>query len=551
MDIRFSGSRSEIAPLTWGQWAIWDAIQKTAPDDRYFNFGRVLAVPERARPLTVERAVELLGALVERHESLRTRLRTGPYRGAGPYQALEATGAIPVTVSDGDPEKLLDALAETAFDYEGEWPLRVGLVLAGGEVTHIVLVFCHVAADGLGAAIAITDLRLLLLRGALPGPPPPSPLDLARRQESDRGLKVAGAAAAYWESEYRRIPPTMFDQPADAPETPPVWRAQLVSRALESALQKVAAANTMSTSTVLLAATSALAGRAGGHDCARCCRSWETASAATPRTWSPRSPRRASSCWTCGSADFRDLLSGQTRLAARLPLRLPRPARPRPAGRAGQPGAGHADPPLLLLQRRAPRRRVDPSHDERTVRRAMDATDPDLAAQPGRNNCRFRLHVSGEPGGLGSRLPPTPVLPAGDGALPVRPGVAMVEAAFHEGWSPSDDGPRLRRGHLLRPGRRAPLPSRPRVPGAPPRLGAVEDVAVGPGRARRGGRVAPWTLERARGLAELALPRGSSPPTRTSARSTSSYGPPGRARRSWCRSRSRPGRPTTGRACPR
>ena len=56
MDIRFSGSRSGMAPLSWGQWAIWDAIQKMAPDDHYFNFGRVLAVPKRARPLTVERA---------------------------------------------------------------------------------------------------------------------------------------------------------------------------------------------------------------------------------------------------------------------------------------------------------------------------------------------------------------------------------------------------------------------------------------------------------------------------------------------------------------
>ncbi|MFC7644157.1 condensation domain-containing protein [Streptosporangium lutulentum] len=134
------------------------------------------------------------------------------------------------------------------------------------EVTHIVLVFCHLAADGLGAEIAITDLRLLLLRGALPGPPPPSPLDLARWQESGQGLKVAEAAAEYWESRYRRIPPTMFDRPADAPAAPPVWRAQLVSRALDLAVRRVAAAHGTSTSTVLLAATSALAGRMSGHD---------------------------------------------------------------------------------------------------------------------------------------------------------------------------------------------------------------------------------------------------------------------------------------------
>lgn len=124
MNIRFSGSRSGTAPLTWGQRAIWDTIQKTAPDDHYFNFGRVLKVPRRARPLTVERAVEALGALVERHESLRTRL------GAGPSQVLETSGAIAVTLSAGDPDRLLDTLAEKSFDYAGEWPLRVGLVVA-------------------------------------------------------------------------------------------------------------------------------------------------------------------------------------------------------------------------------------------------------------------------------------------------------------------------------------------------------------------------------------------------------------------------------------
>ncbi|AWS41454.1 condensation domain-containing protein [Streptosporangium sp. 'caverna'] len=439
MDIRFSGSRSEIAPLTWGQWAIWDAMQKTAPDDHYFNFGRVLAVPKRARPLTVERAAELLGALVERHESLRTRLRTGPYPGAGPYQALEATGAIPVTVSGGDPEKLLDALAETAFDYEGEWPLRVGLVLAGGEVTHIVLVFCHLAADGLGAAIAITDLRLLLLRGSLPGPPPPSPLDLARRQESERGLKVAGAAAAYWESEYRRIPPTMFDQPADAPENPPVWRAQLVSRALELALQKVAAANTMSTSTVLLAATSALAGRAGGHDMC----------AMLPIVGNRFRGDTANVVTTLSQEglfvldlrvnSFRDLL----RAARPASLRAYRSAYHDPRDRdrlTAQVSLERGTPihPYCCFNDARLADRVDPSHDERTVRRAMDATTLTWPLSQEKLNCRFCLHVSGEPGGLGVSL-------TADTRFMSRKTMErylfdleslMVEAAFHEVLEP-------------------------------------------------------------------------------------------------------------------
>ncbi|WP_449065481.1 hypothetical protein [Planomonospora algeriensis] len=137
---------------------------------------------------------------------------------AGPYQVLEAAGAIPVAVAggdgDGDPDRLLGELAATAFDYAAEWPLRAGLVVDGGEVTHIVLVFCHLAADGLGAEVVLRDLRLLLLRGSVPGPPPPQPLDLARWQESGAGRRVAGIAAGHWEQEYRRVPPTMFGRPA-------------------------------------------------------------------------------------------------------------------------------------------------------------------------------------------------------------------------------------------------------------------------------------------------------------------------------------------------
>nr|BFE87823.1 hypothetical protein GCM10020093_104240 [Planobispora longispora] len=253
VEARFSGGRSGTAPLTWGQRAIWDAVRKTAPDDRYFNFGQILPVPGRARPLTPERAAAALGSLVERHESLRTRLgpadpdraqadqaqaeqaqaeqaqaeqaqadqaqaeRVRPYRpleDPEPQQVLEGSGTLTVTVTTGDPERLLDELTATAFDYAAEWPLRAGLVVDGDEVTHLVLAFCHLAADGMGAEVALRDLRLLLTRGAVPGPVPPRPLDLARWQESEPGQRVARMAAEHWEQEYRRIPPTMFDRPS-------------------------------------------------------------------------------------------------------------------------------------------------------------------------------------------------------------------------------------------------------------------------------------------------------------------------------------------------
>ncbi|MFI6885458.1 condensation domain-containing protein [Streptosporangium canum] len=434
MDIRFSGSRSGTAPLTWGQRAIWDTIQKTAPDDHYFNFGRVLKVPGRARPLTVERAVEVLGALVERHGSLRTRL------GAGPSQILETSGAIAVTLSAGDPDRLLDTLAERAFDYAGEWPLRVGLVVAGGTVTHIVLVFCHLAADGLGAEAAITDLRLLLLRGAVPGPPPPSPLDLARWQRSEQGLRVARIAAEHWESEYRRIPPTMFDRPVAVPEGPPVWRAQIVSRALDLAVQRIAAVHGVSTSTVLLAASSVLVGAVTGHDvCAMLPIVGNRFRADTANAVTTLSQEGLFVLDLRGDATFADLL----RRAKPAALRAYRSAyhdpddRDRLTARVSRERGAEIHPYCCFNDMRFVDR-VDASHDERTVRQAMKETALTWPLSQDRLNCRFCLHVTGEPGGLGVSL-------TADTRFLPRPAMErylydleslLVEAAFREVLEP-------------------------------------------------------------------------------------------------------------------
>lgn len=72
--VEFGGDRDGRAPLTWGQRAIWHAIRRTAPNDHYFNIGRVLPLADRGRPATVAEAVRALGGLMGRHEALRTRL---------------------------------------------------------------------------------------------------------------------------------------------------------------------------------------------------------------------------------------------------------------------------------------------------------------------------------------------------------------------------------------------------------------------------------------------------------------------------------------------
>ncbi|MFF1838683.1 condensation domain-containing protein [Streptomyces sp. NPDC058231] len=270
LTVDFCGERSGRAPLTWGQRAIWHAIVRTAPNDHYFNIGRVLPLADRGRPPTVAEAAQALAWLMERHEALRTRLSMTDDE---PGQLLVAAGSLPLTVVEApEPDgaadaaqRLLDELSATRFDYTDRWPLRAALVTSGGLVTHAVLVLCHLAADGHGAEVLVRDLRLLVRRGSAGRPPETTPLELARAQHGQQGAGRGAAALAYWESGYRAAPATMFPERVAAARTPAFWTGRIVSTALARAVDAVAAAHRVSGSTVLLAASAALAAAPSGH----------------------------------------------------------------------------------------------------------------------------------------------------------------------------------------------------------------------------------------------------------------------------------------------
>ncbi|MEV0588384.1 condensation domain-containing protein [Nonomuraea sp. NPDC050310] len=247
MIVEFAGPGAGTAPLTWGQAAIWDAVQKTAPDDHYFNFGRIVRIPA-TEPGVV---LDALGRLVERHGAFRTLVQDGGQR-------QHERGRLPVQAHD-DPDTALAELTAARFDYAAEWPLRASLVVRDGLVRQVVLAFCHLAADGLGAEVAVRDLRLLAL-GRAPRTAAPQQLDLARWQAGPEGRHVAARAAEHWAQAHERMPTTMFPTQVAAPDTPPIWRALLHSPALELAVRALAARHATSTSTVLLSAVAKLAG---------------------------------------------------------------------------------------------------------------------------------------------------------------------------------------------------------------------------------------------------------------------------------------------------
>ncbi|RAJ46821.1 condensation domain-containing protein [Kitasatospora sp. SolWspMP-SS2h] len=267
LEVPFAGGRTGEAPLTWGQRAIWHAIGRTAPNDHYFNLGRVLPLADRGAPVDAPRLAAALAALVHRHEALRTRIADGP------RQQLHGAGRITVDLRDAPDadtaartaDGLLAELTARRFDYAGEWPVRFGAVRHDGRISHVVLALCHLASDGHGAEVLVRDLRLLVRRGSAGPASPRTPHDLAHHQHSPAGRRAGEAALAFWADGLAAAPPTMFPAPVAAPEHPRYWTGRLVSAALPRAVDALALAHRVSGSTVLLTAAAALVAADRGH----------------------------------------------------------------------------------------------------------------------------------------------------------------------------------------------------------------------------------------------------------------------------------------------
>ncbi len=255
----FAGPSDAVAPLTWGQRALWIAIRRHGAAQAMFSLRRVVAAPRRT-PVDVPAALRAVGALVARHGSLRTRVRevAGELR-----QVVAAQGEHPVLVvpvgedlaDDGAAlaQQLAADLAATPFDHAEEWPQRVALLVAGERVCQVVVVLSHTTVDFRAAELVLRDLRLLLVRGSVPAPAPPQSADIARLEQSERHRRRCERAVRHWIDSTRRLPAETL--PAVGPALIPRFRrCVLTSPAAGLAARTVARREQVSSSTVLLAA---------------------------------------------------------------------------------------------------------------------------------------------------------------------------------------------------------------------------------------------------------------------------------------------------------
>jgi beta-glucosidase-like glycosyl hydrolase len=152
--VRFEGQGSGEAELTWGQAGIWRASQRNGK-----TMNLVWPVP-LAEGTPLAEIVTMLRFMVSRHPALRTRLRfaAGPSGERHPRQVIAESGEVPlhiVDIGDGeDPgaaaEELRSRYELSWFDYENEFPVRMGVIRQSAMLKQLVVGYSHVMVDGGG-----------------------------------------------------------------------------------------------------------------------------------------------------------------------------------------------------------------------------------------------------------------------------------------------------------------------------------------------------------------------------------------------------------------
>jgi len=270
--VRFDGQGSGEGELTWGQMGIWRASQRNG---KTMNLVWPLPLPG-GTPLA--EIVAMLRFMVSRHPALRTRLHfvDGPSGERYPRQVVAESGEVPlhiVDIDDGeDPvaaaEELRSRYELTWFDYENEFPVRMGVIRQSATLKQLVVGYSHVMVDGGGLEALDQDVKKHLDRvtGQPTAPPEgPNPLDLARKQGGPAARRQSERAVQYWADQLERLPASQHQEPV-SPHEPRFAELVVYSPAMELAMRAVGARTGADGTAVLLAAYSAAVARVFGRN---------------------------------------------------------------------------------------------------------------------------------------------------------------------------------------------------------------------------------------------------------------------------------------------
>ncbi|MFE3031376.1 amino acid adenylation domain-containing protein [Streptomyces canus] len=269
-------SRDRALPLSFAQQRLWFLNQLEPWSDEY-NLPSLIPM---AGPVDVAALGAALGALVARHEVLRTRLVAGPDGVA--YQMIDPPLPVPLPVADlsgvadplGAARRLVAVDAAQPFDLAAGWPLRACLIRMARTRHVLALTIHHVAFDDWSDRILQRELSSLYeaFRAGEPDPLPPLAVqyaDFAVWQRAWLAEDVQDRQLAYWRERLAALP--VLQLPLDRPRPPlrssagAAMRFSVpgeVVRGLHEATREGGATMYMT----LLAAFSVLLGRYGGQD---------------------------------------------------------------------------------------------------------------------------------------------------------------------------------------------------------------------------------------------------------------------------------------------
>lgn len=257
--VSFAGRGAGRGALSWGQREIWSAMMRQG----WLCISGVLPL-SAGRPMQ-DVAAEI-STMIGHFPSMRTRLRFDDDSGI-PSQELFDSGQIMIEVFDTDadaesesdnsereskPDELA-AQVEARYraaprDFVDEWPQRIAVIRSHGQLTHMVVVTCHLVTDGAG----VEAMNRQIAAGLSTETAAMQQLEQAAWQSSAAGRRQSEASLRYWERMLRSIPPRALPKSAD-PREPRHWTGRLRSTALYAAVPAVAERTGTDSSSVLLA----------------------------------------------------------------------------------------------------------------------------------------------------------------------------------------------------------------------------------------------------------------------------------------------------------
>jgi amino acid adenylation domain-containing protein len=268
--------RDRPLPLSFAQQRLW-FLDQLEPGSTEYNLPMRVRM---GRDLDIAALRSALGALVARHEVLRTRLVTGEDGVA--YQVIDPPGEFPLPLVDvctesdplGAAGRLVAADEATPFDLANGPLIRATLLRVAADDHVLALSLHHVVSDEWSTRIFQSELTHLydaFRAGRAPGLPPLTVqyADFAVWQRQWLTGDVLDAQLAHWRGRLRGAP--VLELPTDRPR-PAVWSPAGARARFTVPEQTVAALRALSREhgttmfMTLLAAFDVLLGRYAGTD---------------------------------------------------------------------------------------------------------------------------------------------------------------------------------------------------------------------------------------------------------------------------------------------